>query len=267
MKSVSAISSSNLPKFDFSDFSYKFNKPNFYVLEINMKKKLAEERKHMEKMKREAYRKKLQKLLDTDVEDLDELEKMKGDMVDQHFQKMKEDKAEYEQNIDSQPDVLNDPNLANKGILTDINQAKVKGTNSDLRADGSYGGFQDSLDSQKEMKDYLYGPKAFEALDMLTEEQIKEFLPLTNLESDDEEDPEWVRDYKRFLRQNELNLKHMRQIKGKYDLTKDIHESKKQKWLMRQKFKIVNKLRKHEKMQSEARVNNTIQIEDHGSQR
>ena len=103
----------------------------------------------------------------------------------------------------------------------------------------------------------MYGSKAFEAMELIDEEQIKEYLPLTCLDSDDEKDPDWVREYKRFLRKNDIDLKaHMRNKKNKFNLTKEIEETKQKKWLLRQKFKLVSKLRKHGGYQKHSRMIN-----------
>ena len=50
-------------------------------------------------------------------------------------------------------------------------------------------------DKDKEHINYMYGSKAFEAMQLLGEDQIMEYLPLTSLDSDDEKDPEWIKDY------------------------------------------------------------------------
>lgn len=52
----------------------------------------------------------------------------------------------------------------------------------------------------------------------------------------------------------------MRRLGPKYNLTQDIQETKKQKWLLRQKFKLINKLRKHNDYQASLRNNNMTSI-------
>ena len=75
--------------------------------------------------------------------------------------------------------------------------------------------------------------KAFEAIKNLSEDQIKEYLPIANLEIDEENDPEWVKDYKRFLKKNNLTMKTRRsKFKGDFNLSKDLEQSKKEKWLI-----------------------------------
>lgn len=57
--------------------------------------------------------------------------------------------------------------------------------------------------------DYFTGMKAFEELENLTDEEIKQSLPMNDI--DDEDDADWVKEYKRFLKANQMNVNsHMR---------------------------------------------------------
>lgn len=206
-----------------------------------MKRKLAEERKHQERARQEVLKRKLQKLLATDCDDLDELLKMKESLIQDHLQKMKEDQAEYKKAMQQRSGLMGDSHQITVAIGTDVSYGipgvkgqEFEGLNNDLPSGDKY----------EQALNYLYGPKAFEAMDKLDESQIREFLPLTNLDTDVDGEPEWVKDYKRFLRKNDLDIKtHMKPFKSKFDLTANLQESKKEKWLLRQKFKLVDKLK------------------------
>jgi hypothetical protein len=172
---------------------------------------------------------------------------MKNELVGQHYQKMKEDKCNYENMLLRRAGLaFGDNNYIDAGIGTDVSYKNGALINSRLEKGDNESEDGNERDRNVLNLDYLYGPKAFEAITKLKEEQIKEFLPLTTLEIDQEKDPEWVKDYKLFLRHNEINLKkHMKPRTDKYDLTKDLQDTKQKKWLDRQKYKLVSQLRKH----------------------
>ena len=93
---------------------------------------------------------------------------------------------------------------------------------------------------------YLYGSQAFEAMNLLEDDQIKEYLPLANVDKEDHKEPHFVKEYKRFLKRNDLDITHLNSnYTGNFNLTEELKESKKAKWMLRQKFKLVSKLRKH----------------------
>lgn len=72
---------------------------------------------------------------------------------------------------------------------------------------------------------YLHGQAAFEAMDLLDEDQIKEFLPLTNVDTDDEKDPLFIKEYKRFLYKNDLDLTHLSRSVN-FNLTESLQQTK-----------------------------------------
>lgn len=175
---------------------------------------------------------------------------------------MREDKCNYENTLLQRAGLsFGDNNTIDAGIGTDVTYKNGGMLNSKQEIGDNESGDGDARDRNMLNLDYLYGPKAFDAMNKLKEEQIKEFLPLTNLEIDEEKDPEWVKDYKLFLRQNEINLKqHMKPRADKYDLTKDLQDSKRKKWLDRQKYKLVSQLRKHNITKTGMRFKNNSAI-------
>jgi len=174
---------------------------------------------------------------------------------------MKEDKAQYQKGIEDKANHIDDQSSkVTIGMTTDISIDNPHSRSYGVSPDGkSYKKRRNSQDGEE--VNYLYGTQAFEALDLLTEKQIKQFLPLTNLRLDDEKDPEWVRDYKLFLNHNNFDIKtHMKPLNWEYDLTEDIKLTKEQKWLKRQKYRLLNELRKHNKDENKIRSKNSISL-------
>ena len=61
------------------------NKTHYQYLGLEMRRKIAEESKHQRDMREEIERRKLQELLNTDVEDPKELDKMRDQLKDDHY--------------------------------------------------------------------------------------------------------------------------------------------------------------------------------------
>jgi hypothetical protein len=144
-------------------------------IEEKLKRKIAQDRRNWELAKKEVHKKKLQELLGSDIDDIDELERMKNDMINDHLRKMKEDKADYLKALEQKPSMCFE-NKINVGVSTDISFDQKGNQNS------VYGSSRTHRNTDEGVVSYLYGPKAFDALDQLTKEQIKEYLPLTNLD-------------------------------------------------------------------------------------
>lgn len=141
-----------------------------------MRRRIAQDNRNWEMAKKEVHKKRLQELLGTDLDDIEELERMKEDMVNQHLKKMQEDKAEYLKALEQRPNMCSGDSKINVGVSTDISFDQKGQQNSAFGSSKTYRNTDEGVIS------YLYGPKAFDALDQLTEEQIKEYLPLTNLD-------------------------------------------------------------------------------------
>lgn len=91
------------------------------ILEIQMKRKLAEEDKRYEQVKKEVEKKKLKNLLGTDCDDLEELQRLRDDLRNEQLQKIKEDKKAYEKALQQKPMMLgNQVDKIHFAGLTDI---------------------------------------------------------------------------------------------------------------------------------------------------
>ncbi|CAI2386160.1 unnamed protein product [Moneuplotes crassus] len=223
--------------------------------EKKIRLKIAEQQKDYHRLKDEAKKKRLQKLLRTDTNDIEELEKMLQDTKNMQYDKMIENQQLFEKNA---PSVSLTPKLGfnkgNKQITTDVSFDKDGilryPYNADLKILNNGLG-EEYNDRHQQNLNYLYGTKAFDAIQKLSKEQIKEYLPLTTLDVDEENDPEWLRDYKRFLKTNKINMDtKITTLKEDYDLTKDLEESKNSKWYSKQKYRLVRQLRKHQESKS-----------------
>ena len=164
-----------------------------------MRVKLAEDKIYYNQQKQEVDKKRLQKLLNTDIDDFEELEKMWKNKRKAYNKRIKENKEIFKDHVENKPSLLPEEKLrVDQGIETDIKFTQGHGIqNKDL--DGLNENPQDIKEDNRYLVNlnYLNGSEVYDAMNNLEEEQIKEYFPLTDLKISNENGPEWVKDYKR----------------------------------------------------------------------
>lgn len=192
------------------------------------------------------------------------LQQAKEDQYDtmKKHQKMYEDKSTQnlpkinytDREISTDLSFLN-PNSHSLNTNSDLKIEENPENPEDLENDQNPENLKNGQNSESRHRlnlDYLYGSKAFEAIQKLSKAQVMEYLPLTDIEVEDENDPEWFADYKKFLQYNNLEAdSHRRNYNNSYDLTQDLEDAKNSEWYSKQKFRLVRQLRKHQQRKSE----------------
>ena len=148
-----------------------------------MRVKLAEDKIYYNQQKQEVDKKRLQKLLNTDIDDIEELEKMLQNKRKDHNKRIKENIEIFKDHVENKPSLLPEEKLkVDQGIETDIKFTHGHGIqNKDL--DSLNENPQDIKEDNRYLVNlnYLNGSKVFDAMNNLEEEQIKEYFPLTDL--------------------------------------------------------------------------------------
>ncbi|CAI2384026.1 unnamed protein product [Moneuplotes crassus] len=217
----------------------------------NFKRKLTQNMKDYEQIKRNQKVKKLQELLETHICDIHQLQAMVEERKEEErIRKMKAEEEIREKAKKKSMLLAHQQPLRSTGTSTDLifNQRSkhFRRFTVDNHNFPEYGEDvrQMTIEKQKEELNYFYGSRTFQLMKNLSENQIKKYYGAGNIAYDGSYEFKWLREYKRFIKSHLKDDQSTSQSSKDFDVTQNYEQQKEAEWIIRQKYKLMRALKK-----------------------